>query len=96
MFHKVLLLSEGNSLYYGKGSEAIEYFSNIGYAPALAMNPSDFLLDLTNCVYTNELNEDHAIDKQQLVSAYKSNIEAHLKARFQEISDYGCSSDGEF
>ena len=48
MFHKVLLLSEGNTLYYGKGAEAIEYFSNIGYAPSLAMNPSDFLLDLAN------------------------------------------------
>ena len=48
LFHKVLLLSEGNSLYFGKGSEAIEYFSNIGYAPALAMNPADFLLDLAN------------------------------------------------
>jgi len=48
MLHKVLLLSEGNTLYYGKGSEAIEYFSNIGYAPSLAMNPSDFLLDLAN------------------------------------------------
>lgn len=48
MFHKVLLLSEGNTLYFGKGSEAIEYFSNFGYAPSLAMNPSDFLLDLAN------------------------------------------------
>lgn len=48
MFHKVLLLAEGNPVYFGKGSEAIEYFSNIGYSPALAMNPCDFLLDLTN------------------------------------------------
>ncbi|KAE9590649.1 putative pigment precursor permease, P-loop containing nucleoside triphosphate hydrolase [Lupinus albus] len=96
MFHKVLLLSEGNSLYYGKGSEAIHYFSNIGYAPALAMNPADFLLDLANGVYTNELKEDHVIDKQQLVLAYKSNIEAYLKAGIHEISDSGSSSEGEF
>lgn len=48
LFHKVLLLAEGNPLYFGKGSEAIEYFSNIGYSPAMAMNPSDFLLDLAN------------------------------------------------
>ncbi|CAL0326574.1 unnamed protein product [Lupinus luteus] len=87
MFHKVLLLSEGNTLYFGKGSEAIDYFSNIGYAPAMAMNPSDFLLDLANGVYINELNEDHAIDKQLLVSAYKSNFEAQLKAGLQQIND---------
>lgn len=48
MFHKVLLLSEGSPLYFGKGSEAMEYFSSIGYAPRMAMNPSDFILDLAN------------------------------------------------
>ncbi|KAK7272511.1 hypothetical protein RJT34_29149 [Clitoria ternatea] len=79
LFHKVLLLSEGNTLYFGKGSEAIEYFSNIGYAPALAMNPSDFLLDLANGIYTDELNVDHTIDKQKLISVCKRNLEAQLK-----------------
>lgn len=47
-FHTVLLLSEGIPLYYGKGSEAMEYFSGIGYEPAITTNPSDFLLDLAN------------------------------------------------
>ncbi|OIW11522.1 hypothetical protein TanjilG_26888 [Lupinus angustifolius] len=89
MFHKVLLLSEGYTLYFGKGSEAIDYFSNVGYAPAMAMNPSDFLLDLANGVYINELNEEHAIDKQQLVSAYKSNFEAQLKPELQQFNDSG-------
>ncbi|TKY49069.1 ABC transporter G family member 9 [Spatholobus suberectus] len=87
LFHKVLLLSEGNTLYFGKGSEAIEYFSNIGYAPALAMNPSDFLLDLANGIYTDELNEDHAIDKQKLIAVCKRNFAAQLKPAFQGISD---------
>ncbi|GMP65717.1 hypothetical protein CsSME_00026397 [Camellia sinensis var. sinensis] len=44
MFHKVLLLSEGNPLYFGKGVEAMDYFSSIGYGPSVAMNPSDFQL----------------------------------------------------
>ncbi|KAL6999471.1 ABC transporter G member 9 [Sarracenia purpurea var. burkii] len=56
MFHKVLLLSEGNALYFGKGSEAMDYFSSIGYSPSVAMNPSDFLLDLANgmCAITSD------------------------------------------
>ncbi|KHN36795.1 ABC transporter G family member 9 [Glycine soja] len=88
LFHKVLLLSEGNSLYFGKGSEAIEYFSNIGYAPALAMNPADFLLDLANGIYTDESNTDHAIDKQKLVSMCKINCAAQLKpAALEGIND---------
>lgn len=48
MFHKILLLSEGNTMYFGKGSEAMDYFSTLGYAPSVPMNPSDFLLDLAN------------------------------------------------
>ncbi|KAM0010814.1 putative ABC transporter, AAA+ ATPase domain, P-loop containing nucleoside triphosphate hydrolase [Helianthus debilis subsp. tardiflorus] len=48
MFHKVLLLSEGNPLFFGKGSEVMDYFESIGFSPSVAMNPSDFLLDLAN------------------------------------------------
>ncbi|XP_021833984.1 ABC transporter G family member 9-like [Prunus avium] len=50
MFHKVVLLSEGNCLYFGKVSEVMDYFSGIGYVPLVAMNPADFLLDLANAV----------------------------------------------
>lgn len=51
MFHKVLLLSEGNPLYFGKGANVLEYFSSVGFAPSVAMNPSDFLLDLANGMF---------------------------------------------
>ncbi|KAK2369589.1 ABC transporter G family member [Trifolium repens] len=96
MFHKVLLLAEGNVVYFGKGSEAIEYFSNIGYSPAMAMNPSDFLLDLANGIYTDEMNHDHNIDKQKLISAFKSNSETQSKPEeYQEINDSD-TSQGRF
>ncbi|KAL3849391.1 hypothetical protein ACJIZ3_011273 [Penstemon smallii] len=51
MCHKVLLLSEGNMMYFGKGSNALDYFSSIGFAPSVAMNPAEFLLDLANGMY---------------------------------------------
>ncbi|KAJ6753725.1 ABC TRANSPORTER G FAMILY MEMBER 21 [Salix purpurea] len=51
MFDKVLLLSEGNSLYFGERSQVMDYFSSIGYSPAVPMNPADFLLDLANGTY---------------------------------------------
>ncbi|CAL5200833.1 unnamed protein product [Lathyrus oleraceus] len=93
MFHKVLLLAEGNVVYFGKGSEAIQHFSNIGYAPAMAMNPSDFLLDLANGIYTDDANHDHVIDKQKLISAFKSNSDGQLKLEaHHEIN----GSDGRF
>nr|ABR17189.1 unknown [Picea sitchensis] len=47
-FDKLILLGEGHSIYFGKASDAMEYFSSVGFSPFLAMNPADFLLDLAN------------------------------------------------
>ncbi|KAJ7518809.1 hypothetical protein O6H91_20G009200 [Diphasiastrum complanatum] len=49
MFSKVILLSKGQTIYYGKAAEAMDYFFSIGLSPAMAMNPGpDFLLDVAN------------------------------------------------
>ncbi|KAF6163168.1 hypothetical protein GIB67_025032 [Kingdonia uniflora] len=71
MFHKVLLLSDGNPLYFGKGAGVMDYFFNIGYSPSVPMNPADYLLDLANGVVSDD-SEDRVAVKQTLVSAYKS------------------------
>ncbi|KAI7990471.1 ABC transporter G family member 22 [Camellia lanceoleosa] len=47
-FDKLILLGKGSLLYFGKASEAMVYFSSIGCSPLIAMNPAEFLLDLTN------------------------------------------------
>ncbi|XP_043719161.1 ABC transporter G family member 22-like isoform X2 [Telopea speciosissima] len=47
-FDKLILLGKGRSLYFGKASEAMLYFSSIGCSPLIAMNPADFLIDLAN------------------------------------------------
>ncbi|KAJ0578606.1 putative ABC transporter, AAA+ ATPase domain, ABC-2 type transporter [Helianthus annuus] len=84
MFHKVLLLSEGNTLFFGKGSEAMPYFNSIGFSPSVAMNPSDFLLDLANGISVDDSNrEDQATVKRKLVSAYKLKLDDNLKAETQ-------------
>ncbi|GKD97735.1 ABC transporter G family member 25-like protein, partial [Tanacetum coccineum] len=48
MFDKVLVLSEGRCIYFGKGSDAMTYFDSINFRPSFPMNPADFLLDLAN------------------------------------------------
>ncbi|XP_075669844.1 ABC transporter G family member 9 [Castanea sativa] len=85
MFHKVLLLSEGNPLYFGRGSEAMDYFSSIGYSPMVVMNPADFFLDLANGVSSDDSHEDQNKIKQTLVSAYKINLADKLKEELQEL-----------
>ncbi|XP_051133897.1 ABC transporter G family member 9-like [Andrographis paniculata] len=87
MFHKVLLLSEGNPLYFGKGSGAMDYFAGIGFSPSVAMNPADFLLDLANGVSGDgESPElDPADVKQTLVTAYRTHL---LRSVESEVEGY--------
>ncbi|MED6169163.1 hypothetical protein PIB30_018881 [Stylosanthes scabra] len=93
MFTKVLLLSEGNTLYFGMGSEALDYFSSVGFSPALAMNPADFLLDLANGIYTNEMNEDVVVEKQELIQAFKRHYnDSQLRPMVQESNSNNNSS----
>ncbi|CAM8894972.1 unnamed protein product [Rhodiola kirilowii] len=47
-FAKLILLGKGSLLYFGKASEAMEYFASIGCSPLITMNPAEFLLDLAN------------------------------------------------
>ncbi|KAH8518573.1 hypothetical protein H0E87_000426 [Populus deltoides] len=79
------LSGEGNPLYFGERSQVMDYFSSIGYAPAVPMNPADFLLDLANGVSSN--SEVPGTVKQNLVSAYKSNLANKLKSEVHEIDD---------
>ncbi|KAG6637842.1 hypothetical protein I3843_11G201000 [Carya illinoinensis] len=46
MFDKILLISEGYPVYYGKARESMEYFSSLRFIPEIPMNPAEFLLDL--------------------------------------------------
>eukprot|EP01018_Ginkgo_biloba_P019511 Gb_31556 [translate_table: standard] len=45
-FDKLILLSEGRLLYFGKATGALDHFSSLGFKPHITMNPADFLLDL--------------------------------------------------
>ncbi|KAG4970977.1 hypothetical protein JHK84_037072 [Glycine max] len=87
MFQKILLLSDGRSLYFGKGENVMNYFSSIGYTPSVAMNPTDFLLDLANGIYSENLEEDTNATKQVLLSAFESNLASQVKMELQISRD---------
>ncbi|XP_074320119.1 ABC transporter G family member 26 [Silene latifolia] len=53
MFDKILLISEGIPVYYGKAREAMTYFSSLRFNPEIPMNPAEFLLDLA----TGQIND---------------------------------------
>ncbi|XP_042515213.1 ABC transporter G family member 25-like [Macadamia integrifolia] len=82
MFDSVLVLSEGRCMYYGNGSDAMDYFASIGFSPSFPVNPADFLLDLANGVFqtdgTRETDKPNL--KQILTSSYSSLLAPKVKA----------------
>lgn len=47
-FDKLLLLSEGNSIFFGKAADAMSCFQHLGFKAEFATNPADLILDLAN------------------------------------------------
>uniref|UniRef100_A0A0C9S664 TSA: Wollemia nobilis Ref_Wollemi_Transcript_15471_2810 transcribed RNA sequence n=1 Tax=Wollemia nobilis TaxID=56998 RepID=A0A0C9S664_9CONI len=104
MFHKVILLSEGNLIYYGEASATMDYFSSIGFAPSYSMNPADFMLDLANGIAPDMKSEDDTIEqaelngrkeledqknvRQNLILQYKKNLACKIKAELHNVDDY--------
>ncbi|KAL0692675.1 hypothetical protein Bca4012_059855 [Brassica carinata] len=97
MFDKVLVLSEGSSIYSGDSGRVMEYFGSIGFQPGTSfVNPADFVLDLANGITSDtkqyeqveisgkldRLEEQNSV-KNLLVSAYKKNLYPLLK---EEVS----------
>ncbi|GAB4844815.1 ABC transporter G member 25 [Ancistrocladus abbreviatus] len=74
LFDSVLVLSEGRSLYFGKGSDAMSYFESIGFSMSFPMNPADFLLDLANGVSHIDAGSEKEKPnmKQTLISSYNN------------------------
>ncbi|XP_064992709.1 ABC transporter G family member 26-like [Musa acuminata AAA Group] len=46
MFDKLLLITEGQTIYHGNARESMHYFSSLGFVPEMAMSPAEFLLDI--------------------------------------------------
>ncbi|KAI4320169.1 hypothetical protein MLD38_033675 [Melastoma candidum] len=91
MFDKVLLLSEGKCLYFGRSSEAVQYFESVGFSPAFPMNPADFLLDLANGVHQFDRSSEtnHPPDlKLSLASSYHTLLAPKIKASLLEDSTF--------
>ncbi|KAG1331113.1 ABC transporter G family member 25 [Cocos nucifera] len=82
MFDSVLLLSEGNCLYFGRGREAMDYFGSVGFAPRFHVNPADFMLDLANGVAQIDYqgDADKSDVKQSLITSYNSVLAPKVKA----------------
>jgi hypothetical protein len=51
---KVMVLSKGKAVYLGPASKALEYFKSHGHKMPNAVNPADFLLEISNPDFGND------------------------------------------
>ncbi|OAP02416.1 ABCG27 [Arabidopsis thaliana] len=85
-FDKLVVLSRGSLLYFGKASEAMSYFSSIGCSPLLAMNPAEFLLDLVNG-NMNDISVPSALkEKMKIIrlELYVRNVKCDVETQYLE------------
>lgn len=84
MFDKILLLSEGYPVYYGKAWETMDYFSSLRFAPEIPMNPAEFLLDLA----TGQVNDISVPDDVKKDNGTPASDKAVLKVCRTSITFY--------
>ncbi|XP_057725510.1 ABC transporter G family member 26-like [Arachis stenosperma] len=86
MFDKLLLISEGYPVYYGKARDSMEYFSSLRFAPEIPMNPTEFLLDLATG-QVNDISVPQEILGDQESSEPSKAVIKYLKLKYKEILD---------
>jgi hypothetical protein len=52
LFDNVLLLSSGNTVYYGPPANSMRYFISLGHPPPPLLSPAEFMLELSNTNFT--------------------------------------------
>jgi ABC-type multidrug transport system ATPase subunit len=79
MFDKLMLLSEGKTMYYGPSSEATEHFSKSGFPCPELFNPADFYLDILSPDVRNPELEKQSFGRIDLLAdAWKNDAAAEV------------------
>ncbi|XP_040564085.1 ATP-binding cassette sub-family G member 8 [Lepeophtheirus salmonis] len=82
MISKILLISTGRSMYYGKRREMLPYFALIEYPCPAFKNPSDYYLDL---VTLDDLSSEAMLESSQRIDQLASTF----KRRMEPLPDPG-------
>lgn len=101
MFDKILILSQGRTMFCGKATDAVNYFEVCGYKCPDDFNPSDFLLDLLS---TDSRSVEALAETSQRVKILGDRWEAEVaklnqnalfakKEEFGSIQEIGAKQD---
>jgi ABC-type multidrug transport system ATPase subunit len=89
MFDKVLLLSGGKTCYYGTVDQIEPYFGSLGYHLPNHMNPAEFILDLTNVDFEDDITisqQAESIKKSWATSGDASHLSSQISAADRRAS----------
>ncbi|KAK2431999.1 ABC transporter G family member [Trifolium repens] len=84
MFSKLLLISEGSPVFYGKAKDTMEYFSSLRFVPQIPMNPAEFLLDLATG-QVNDISIPQDIFKDQEFTDPSAAVIKYVQLKYKEI-----------
>ncbi|KJZ76517.1 hypothetical protein HIM_04246 [Hirsutella minnesotensis 3608] len=60
LFDKLMLLSQGQTFYFGRSDRALPYFESLGVSAPGPVNPAEFLVELVNIDYAQDKAEAEA------------------------------------
>ncbi|KAI3969445.1 hypothetical protein MKX01_020006 [Papaver californicum] len=84
MFDKLLLIGEGYPVYYGKARESMEYFSSLRFVPQIAMNPAEFLLDLSTG-HVNDISVPQDLQTPRGTPEFEKDVIKYLQHKYKAI-----------
>ncbi|WJX60438.1 ABC transporter G member 26 [Trifolium repens] len=84
MFNKLLLISEGSPVFYGKARDTMEYFSSLSFVPEIPMNPAEFLLDLATG-QVNDISVPQDIMKDQESTDPSAAVIKYVQLKYKDI-----------
>ncbi|CAN0051592.1 unnamed protein product, partial [Ectocarpus sp. 12 AP-2014] len=91
-FDQVILLTMGQTAYFGPASDSLDHFARLGHEPKGLVNPADYLLEITNA----DFSDTEAV--QELADSWKetpgcralnARLEAPLAPPLEEGSKAG-------
>ncbi|XP_057473739.1 ABC transporter G family member 26 isoform X1 [Actinidia eriantha] len=84
MFNKVLLISEGYPVYYGKARESMDYFLSLRFVPDIAMNPAEFLLDLATG-QVNDIRVPEELHASRATADHEKVVIGYLQLKYKTL-----------
>eukprot|EP00607_Mallomonas_marina_P004883 CAMPEP_0182437988 /NCGR_PEP_ID=MMETSP1167-20130531/85430_1 /TAXON_ID=2988 /ORGANISM="Mallomonas Sp, Strain CCMP3275" /LENGTH=574 /DNA_ID=CAMNT_0024631123 /DNA_START=83 /DNA_END=1804 /DNA_ORIENTATION=+ len=82
MFDRLLLLSEGHTIYSGIASQAAGYFNNLGHSNPSLFNPADFFLDILS---PDNRSEERDAESQQRIETLAMQWKKHMAIHQEKL-----------